>query len=59
VTWISTASTISGVCVHFVVTMILYEWADIGFVAVPISTAIHFMTRFAVNWAFVEFGGQF
>jgi MATE family multidrug resistance protein len=59
VTWISTTGTISGVCVHFVCTMILYEMAELGFVAVPISTAIHFLVRFGVNFYFAEFGSQF
>jgi Na+-driven multidrug efflux pump len=59
VTWISTCGTISGVSVHFVTTMILYELAELGFRAVPISTAIHFMVRFSVNYYFAEFGTQF
>ena len=59
VTWISTAGTITGVCVHFFLTMILYEMAELGFVAVPIATAIHFLTRFSVNFYFAEFGSQF
>lgn len=59
VTWISTAGTITGVCVHFVLTMILYEMADLGFVAVPIATALHFLTRFGVNFYFAEFSSQF
>ena len=59
VTWISTTGTISGVSVHFVTTMILYEWAELGFKAVAISTAIHFMVRFSVNYYFAEFGTQF
>ena len=59
VTWISTCGTISGVSVHFVVTMILFHILEIGFVAVPISTAIHFMVRFGVNFYFGEYGSQF
>lgn len=58
-TWILTSATITGVCVHFVLTMILYEFADIGFVAVPIATALHFMTRFSVNFYFGQFSSQF
>lgn len=59
VTWISTTGTITGVGVHFVVTMILYHWIGLGFIAVPISTAIHFMVRFSVNFGVAEFGGLF
>ena len=44
---------------HFVVTLILYHWIGLGFIAVPISTAIHFMVRFGINFGVAEFGGLF